>query len=141
MSPLSPIKPTEETVPAPPRTLRLPLDPLMTLAVIGLGICSLITLKAATRDIKPGPHYYVERQAIYLTIGFIAMLVLSRIDYSHLRRYKNGIYAALMLSILAVLGLGGSANGAVRSINFPLFSFQASEIGKILLIVSLSAFI
>jgi rod shape determining protein RodA len=141
VSPLSPIKPTEEPAAAPARTLRLPLDPLMTIAVIGLGICSLITLKAATRDISPGPHYFVERQAIYLTIGFIAMLVLSRIDYSHLRRYKNTIYVALMLSILAVLGIGGSANGAVRSINFPLFSFQASEIGKILLILSLSAFI
>jgi rod shape determining protein RodA len=141
LSPLSPIKPTEDATAAPPRTLRLPLDPLMTLAVIGLGIASLLTLKVATRDISPGPHYYVERQAIYLTIGFVAMLALSRIDYSRLRRHKNAIYVALMLSILAVLGLGGSANGAVRSINFPLFSFQASEIGKILLILSLSAFI
>jgi rod shape determining protein RodA len=46
-----------------------------------------------------------------------------------------------MLSILAVLGLGHSAQGAQRAINFPLFSFQASELGKVLLIVALSAFI
>ncbi len=34
-----------------------------------------------------------------------------------------------------MLALGHSANGAQRAINFPLFSFQASELGKVLLIV------
>jgi rod shape determining protein RodA len=139
LSPLSPIKPTEEAPVAPPRALRLPLDPLLTLAVIGLGICSVITLKAATS--KKYGHYYVDRQAIYLAIGFVLMLGLSRLDYARLRRYKNVIYGALVFSILAVLGLGHSANGAQRAINFPLFSFQASELGKVLLILALSAFI
>ncbi len=145
MSPLSPIKPTEDAPTAPPRTLRLPLDPLLTLAVIGLGVCSIVTLKAATsnlaREQLGDAHYYVNRQIVYLAIGFALMLGLSRLDYSRLRRYKNVIYGALLISILAVLGLGHSANGAVRSINFPLFSFQASEVGKVLLIVALSAFI
>jgi rod shape determining protein RodA len=142
LSPLSPIKPTEEAPVAPPRALRLPLDPLLTLAVIGLGVCSILTLKVATREFVPGdPHYYVNRQAIYLVIGFVLMLGISRLDYARLRRYKNVIYGALMISILAVLGLGHSAQGAQRAINFPLFSFQASELGKVLLIVALSAFI
>ena len=49
---------------------RLPLDPLLTLAVIGLGICSVVTLGAATRDLVPGdPGYYVDRQAVYLVSG------------------------------------------------------------------------
>ncbi|MGP0100551.1 MAG: FtsW/RodA/SpoVE family cell cycle protein [Solirubrobacteraceae bacterium] len=142
MSPLSPIKAAEEAPAAPPRALRLPLDPLLTLAVVGLGICSIVTLSAATRNlVKGNPHYYVDRQAIYLAIGFVLMVGLSRLDYARLRRYRNVIYGALVFSILAVLGLGHSVKGAVRSINFPLFSFQASEVGKILLIVALSAFI
>jgi rod shape determining protein RodA len=142
LSPLSPIKPTEEAPVAPPRALRLPLDPLLTLAVVGLGVCSVITLKAATREFVPGsPNYYVDRQAVYLALGFLAMIGISRLDYARLRRYKNVIYGLLMFSILAVLGLGHSAQGAQRAINFPLFSFQASELGKVLLIVALSAFI
>jgi rod shape determining protein RodA len=145
LSPLSPIKPSEEAPAAPPRALRLPLDPLLTLAIIGLGVASVITLRAATSNLAReqfgDPHYYVERQIIYLAIGFAVMLGVSRLDYAGLRRYKNAIYGVLIFSILAVLGLGHSANGAVRSINFPLFSFQASEVGKILLIVALSAFI
>jgi len=141
VSPLSPIKAPEEA-PAPPPTVRLPLDPLLTLAVIGLGIASVVTLGSVTRGLVPGdPGYYVDRQTIYLVVGFVFMLALSRIDYARLRRFKNGIYAALMVSILAVLGLGHSAQGSQRAINFPLFSFQGSELGKVLLILALAALI
>jgi rod shape determining protein RodA len=125
------------------RTLRMPLDPLLTLATLGLGICSIVTLGAATRNLVAGqPRYYVDRQATYLIVGLVLMAVLSRVDYSRLRHVMYGIYAALLLSILAVLALGHeSALGAQRAIEFPLFSFQASELGKILLILALSAFL
>jgi rod shape determining protein RodA len=127
----------------PSHGLRLPLDPLLTLATIGLGICSVLTLRVATREFVPGqPHYYIERQAIYLAVGLLLMVVISRVDYARLRHLMYGIYAVLLLSIIAVLGLGHeSALGAQRSIEFPLFSFQASELGKVLLIVALSAFV
>jgi rod shape determining protein RodA len=142
VSPLSPITPGEEAVVEQPRRLSWPFDPLLALAVVGLGICSVKTLGAATRELVPGsPHYYVDRQATYLIAGVILMLVLSRIDYSRLRQFKNAIYVALMLSIFAVLAAGHSAKGATRAIALPFFSFQASELGKVLLILALSAFV
>jgi rod shape determining protein RodA len=120
----------------------MPLDPLLTFAALGLAIASVVTLGPATQNVVAGqPDYYVHRQAVYLIVGGLLMLVLSRIDYSRLRPLKNGIYAALMVSIIAVLGLGHSAQGAQRAIALPGFSFQASELGKVLLILSLSAFV
>jgi rod shape determining protein RodA len=148
MAPLSPIEPLEqarrgERGQSEPRLgPRLALDPLLTLAVIGLGLCSVITLGPVTSEFVPGqPHYYTDRQAGYLIVGAIMMVVLARIDYARLRQYKYGIYAALMLSILAVLGLGHSVQGSQsqRAISFSFFSFQASELGKVLLILALSA--
>jgi rod shape determining protein RodA len=142
LSPLSPIQTPEDAPVSPTRTLRLPFDPLLTLAVIGLGICSVVTLKQATKNFIPGdPHFYMERQAIYLAVGFVLMLGLTRVDYAALRRLKNPIYAVLIFIILAVLALGHATKGSVRSINFPLFSFQSSELGKVLLILALSALI
>jgi rod shape determining protein RodA len=145
LSPLSPITAPEQPTAAPTtmaRTLRLPFDPLLTLAAIGLGVCSIVTLRAATKDLVPGaPHYYVDRQATYLIIGVLLMLALSRLDYARLRPAKNVIYGALILSILAVLGLGHTARGSQRAINLPFFSFQASELGKVLLTVALAALI
>ncbi len=141
--PLSPIQPREEQPVAPgPRGVRLPLDPVLALAVLGLSLCSVFTLRQATRNLVPGnPSYYVDRQIVYLAVGVVLMVVLARIDYARLRQFKNGIYAALLLSILAVLGLGHAARGSTRAISFAFFSFQASELGKVLLIVSLAAFV
>jgi rod shape determining protein RodA len=153
MPPLSPIRPAEQgrrtelgradrAELARPPGARLALDPLLTLAVIGLGLCSVLTLGSVTSELVPGqPHYYSERQAAYLIVGSMLMLVLARIDYARLRQFKRGIYAALMLSIFAVLGAGHAAQGAKRAISLPFFSFQASELGKVLLILALAALV
>jgi rod shape determining protein RodA len=146
VSPLSPISAPEDPIAHAshsPRALQLPFDPLLTLAVIGLAVCSVMTLGPVTRKFVPGdPHYYVTRQVIYLIVGFALMAVLSRMDYARMRHLMYPIYAALIVSILAVLAVGHESGlGAQRAIEFPLFSFQASELGKVLLIVSLSAFV
>jgi rod shape determining protein RodA len=139
----SPIQATDDhSAPTGARTFTLPLDPLLTLATLGLAIASVVTLGPATQNAIAGqPGYYVHRQTIYLVVGGLLMLVLSRLDYGRIRQLKYGIYAALILSILAVLGLGHTAQGAQRAIVLPGFSFQASELGKVLLIVALSAFV
>jgi len=141
--PLSPIKPADAPQPGPPaRSFQLPLDPLMTLAVVGLGICSILALRVATLNLIPGdPDYYVNRQIVYLVIGLLFMVVLARVDYARLRTLKNVIYGLLMFIIFAVLALGHSAQGSTRAISLPLFSFQASELGKVLLILALAALV
>ena len=67
------------------------LDPLLTLAVLGLGLCSVRILGSITSEAVPGqPHYYSDRQAIYLLVGAVLMVVLARFDYARLRHYKDG---------------------------------------------------
>ena len=68
------------------------------------------------------------------------MLLISRMDYSRLREWKAGIYALMIGVILLVYGLGFSARGSKRSIELGFFNFQASELGKLLLVLALSAF-
>jgi rod shape determining protein RodA len=45
-----------------------------------------------------------------------------------------------MIVLIPRLRLGSVSRGSRRAVDLPFFSFQASELGKILLIVSLSAF-
>jgi rod shape determining protein RodA len=111
-------------------------------AVIGLCVCSLLTIRGATVDDVPGqPSFFVNRQAVYFAIGALIAIGLSRIDYSRLRELKYGIYGFLIASIIAVSVLGSVARGSRRAIQLPFFSFQASELGKVLLIVALAAFL
>ena len=131
-----------ETV-AVPRTrgLSLPFDPVLLLAVLALAACSLITVAAATADDVAGnPHYFVTRQALYFGAGGVLAILLWRMDYSRLREVKLVVYGLLIASIMAVMAFGSVARGSRRAIDLPFFSFQASELGKVLLIVSLSAF-
>jgi rod shape determining protein RodA len=124
------------------RAMTLPFDPILFLAVIGLCVGSLVTIAGATVDDIPGqPRYYFDRQALFFAVGTIIAIVLSRIDYSRLREIKYGVYGVLIAMIVAVQFLGSVARGSRRSIELPFFSFQASELGKVLLIVALSAFI
>jgi rod shape determining protein RodA len=130
----TPIQSGEMPTIARPRAISLPFDPLLTLAAVGLGICSLVCLGGATAG-----SYYTERQGVYFAVGVALMTGLARIDYSRLRELKYGLYAILIGSILLVLGLGRSTLGATREIQLPFFSFQASELGKVLLIVFLAS--
>jgi rod shape determining protein RodA len=134
--------PSTATAPARRGAGLKPFDPLLLLGTIGLAVCSLVVIAGATRgDIPGNPSYYVTHQGVYFGVGFVAMIVLWRVDYSHLRSLKWVLYGLLMASILAVLGLGASAKGATRAIQLPFFSFQASELGKVLLVLTLSAFL
>jgi rod shape determining protein RodA len=130
----------DEIAPPRPRTLFL-FDPWLVVAAGGLVACSLVTLKGATRNSVAGhPLYYVERQAIYAGIGLIVAIFLARIDYSRLREYRYPLYGLLIALNLIVFGMP-QVRGARRWIPLPFFQVQPSEFGKVLLIVSLSAFL
>jgi rod shape determining protein RodA len=119
----------------------LRIDPLMLLATLGLIAASIYVIGTATEDDRPGdPNYFVYRQAAYAGVGFVLMLLMTRFDYSRLREWKLGIYAALIGAILLVYAAGVSARGSRRAIELPFFNFQASELGKVLLVVALSGF-
>jgi rod shape determining protein RodA len=141
----SPIRDVDDApVVAPTRAigLTLPFDPILLLAVIGICAASLVTLAGATADDIPGdPHYYVNRQAIYFVVGLVLAVILARIDYSRLRGTKYVVYGLLIASILAVSAVGTAARGSRRAIDVGFFSFQASELGKVLLLVALAAFV
>jgi rod shape determining protein RodA len=116
-------------------------DVLLLLAGAGLIGCSVFVLSAATQDDVAGsPYYYVYRQAAYGGIGVVMMLLLSRFDYSRLRELKLGLYGVMVGLILLVFALGAAARGSQRWIELPFFNLQPSEVGKVLLILTLSAF-
>jgi rod shape determining protein RodA len=124
---------------AGPRLLRL--DPLLLLATLGLVAASAYTVRRATLGDVPGdPNYWFNRQLIYIGVGLVLMFLLSRCDYSRLREWKLGVYGFMIAGILLVYAFGFSARGSRRAIEFGFLNFQASELGKVLLVVALAAF-
>jgi rod shape determining protein RodA len=115
--------------------------PLMVSA-LGLAAFSLLTLGQATQNDVPGsPHYFLERQTIYTLLGVVGMLLVMRIDYSRFRELRVGIYTFLCTSIALVFVFGFAARGSRRAFELPFFSFQPSELGKLLLVLALAGFV
>lgn len=118
------------------------MDWPLTIAAIGLVAFSVFTLGQATQNDVPGdPNYFVERQAIYALLGIAGMLILTRIDYSRFRELRVGIYTFLCVSISLVFVFGFAARGSRRAFELPFFSFQPSELGKLLLVLALAGFV
>jgi rod shape determining protein RodA len=125
---------------AAPRRPALPFDGVLLLAVLGICGASLVTLHGATKNDAVGADYYVTRQGVYFAVGLLLAAGLARIDYSRLRELKYGLYALLIVSIVLVSAVGSVARGSRRAIDLSFFTFQASELGKVLIILALSAF-
>lgn len=118
------------------------LDGIMLFASIGLIAFSVFTLASSTQhEIAADPNYFVVRQVVYGVIGIGLMIAISRIDYTRLRDLRVAIYAFMVGSIAFVFLVGTAVRGSNRWIEFPLFQFQPSELAKVLLCITLAAFI
>ena len=85
----------------------------------------------------------LQRQLMLAIVGVIAMLFISKIDYT---KYKKASYIFYIISILLLIAvltpLGVSRNGAKRWLGFgENFTFQPSELMKIALVMATAAYI
>jgi rod shape determining protein RodA len=118
------------------------MDWPLAFAAVALVAFSVLALgQATTHDVPGSPNYYLERQGLYAVLGILGMLLLTRIDYSRFRELRVGIYTFLCVSIALVFVFGFAARGSRRAFELPFFSFQPSELGKLLLVLSLAGFV
>ncbi len=81
------------------------------------------------------------RQLAWLGIGAVVVLVLISIDYRMLARWAYVGYVAGLMVLAAVLVLGRAAQGARRWLNVGPFTVQPSELFKLVLILTVAAYL
>lgn len=111
--------------------------------VIFICIIGILTIYSATRpplDEGEQPPFYV-KQLIWLIIATVALCVFTTFDYIKLKNFWLLFYITGILLLIVVLFTGKTAMGAKRWINLGFFSFQPSEIFKIIFIISISSFL
>jgi rod shape determining protein RodA len=125
-----------------PRARLLRLDFVLLLATLALLAFSVVTLNGAlSSDSGGSPSGLVLRQVAYALVGLFLMLVVARIDYTRFRELRVGIYCTMVGLIVLVLVTGGVTRGSRRWLELPFFRFQPTELGKVLLVLALSAFL
>lgn len=105
-----------------------------------LGI-SLLLLSSASRIIASDPFYYFKKQILWIIIGTAVFVLTATLDYNSLFKYANYLYGLNLVILLGVLLVGRTAKGAQRWISIGPFDFQPSEFAKLIIIVSLAAFL
>src|SRR5688572_5347331 len=110
-------------------------------AVSLLVLFGILMIASATRDaVDPDLVGRVPDQIRFAGVGFAALFVLAAIDYRLLSGLSNWLYLVMVVLLLLVLLLGVEGDaGAQRWLNIGI-RIQPSEIGKIIIIITLSTF-
>jgi rod shape determining protein RodA len=131
--------------PAAGRPLPLRVDfalLLTTVVVAGFGVVlvySATRSKLAAADINP--HYFLTRQAAYVVVGGIFMIVLAALDYRWLEHASAALYVGMVLALLAMFtGIGSSAQGATRWVQIGPVQIQPSAFATLVLIITVATF-
>ena len=116
----------------------------LAMASIGVACFGLLMIYSATRDklqaqgIDPG--FYLKRQAAFVVVGMVAMVVAASIDYRRLRDFAPVFYVGSVLALLAILSpLGKRSKGAQAWFQLGAYQVEPSEFAKIALILALAA--
>lgn len=121
-------------------------DKWLFAATIGLALFGVVMVYSASAMLAQSEHhghfYYVIKQAIWTTIGLIAMLAAMQFDYNRLRD-RRIVYGLLLLTVFMLLAVFAfpPINGARRWIKFSGFSVQPSEVSKLALAIFLAYFL
>ena len=109
------------------------LDHLQPLLVGMLSLLGLMTIYSAHAD-------WV-RQVLWVALGVGAYVAASAVDYRRLRTLAPGLYAGMLLLMVAVHLVGRTALGARRWLSVGGFPLEPSELSKLLLVLILAAYL
>jgi rod shape determining protein RodA len=112
--------------------------------LIALGITGVIMIYSATRQplINAGfnPHYYLERQGLFVMIGIVAMYVISRFDYRRFEIAATPLYVIALVGLAGVFVMGQSSLGAQRWYNLGFIQIQPSEFTVLIIILAFATY-
>ncbi|MBQ3904798.1 MAG: putative lipid II flippase FtsW [Eubacterium sp.] len=114
--------------------------------VIGLLTIGLVMLFSATypyaySKFNGDSYYYTKRQLIFMIIGIIVMLVVSKVNYQLIKRYTYPLLGVTLLLLVIVLFYHTNFQDFKRWIPIGPLTFQPSDLAKFTIIVVLADYI
>ena len=117
---------------------------IVTLILVTAGTVMIYSSSSilAMERYKDG-QYFLKKQAFFVCIGVTTMLFLSRIHYSKLKHlaYPAVIISAVLLALVLIPHVGIRAGGATRWLKMGFFSFQVTEMVKMVVVLFLAQYL
>ena len=103
------------------------------------GSLSVFSAGTAYAEFRYGDaFFFVKRQTVWLILGFLTMIVASRISPDVYRKNAPRLYVITLILLLTVLAVGFVGNGAKRWISIGPITIQPSEICKTTMVMMLA---
>jgi rod shape determining protein RodA len=113
-------------------------------ALITLGMFGAFMSYSATRQALANagynPHYYLERQGLFVVIGVVVMTIIAHIDYRRLEILATPLYVCSFFALAGVFVIGQSALGAQRWYSLGFVQIQPSEFTVLFIILAVATF-
>ncbi|GAA6154438.1 rod shape-determining protein RodA [Pseudoteredinibacter isoporae] len=106
---------------------RIHIDIPLLFGLFALTAYGLIVLYSASGETK----FYVQRQAVFIALGYVAMFTAAQFKMSFLQRWSPWFYLGGVGLLALVLVMGSGAKGAQRWLSLGGFRFQPSEVIKL----------
>lgn len=86
---------------------------------------------------------YVKQQSLFIVVGIVLMIIVSKIDYKYYHKKTGLILASCLLLLILVLipGIGSVRNGSRSWFGIGSFGIQPSEFAKLGLIIFTSKYL
>jgi cell division protein FtsW len=107
---------------------------LLVFCVSGLLALGLVMLYSAGYYLREDGTHFFKMQLAWAAMGVIACVAATCLDYRSWRKIAWPVFALAIVALIAVF-FYPKVNGAQRWIRFGGFSFQASELAKLALIL------
>jgi len=115
------------------------LDWMLVLALAAVSAYGLWAIDGITRHDPSGSA--LSRQAVYVAAGTLLFAAVLFVDPDRYRRLRRPIYFGTLGVMVLVLAAGAATRGSKRWIDVGFFTFQPSEFGKVLFVLTLAAFV
>ena len=113
---------------------------IVTIIMSVYGLFNIVTASSreAVTNMDKSLFYYFYRHLAILIIGFVASIIVIRVDLKKYSKILPLIYIVTLCLNVWLVMKGNSTRGANNWINLGFFNLQPSEISKIVVIVSLA---
>ena len=86
------------------------------------------------------PYFFLKRHVLNIVIGFVVFLICFKIDYRRWRKAMPFILIFTVVSLILVLIIGPTVNGARRWLPLVIMQFQPAEPAKLVAIMLTAAY-
>lgn len=123
------------------------VDILLLIAIIAISVFGVIMVYSASyvwAEYKfNDPFKFVKNQSLFLMIGIILMIIISKIDYKIYYEKSNLLLliTIILLILVVIPGIGTVRNGSRSWFGIGSFGIQPSEAAKLALIIFVSKYL